>query len=145
MGCFWAHSESTNRRDIAGGRDIVAGKTREDQITLAGIKLNPHIGTTPEERENSQECRADLTIWGDFAGAAAMDSIDCSIDYCQVLAAVQQTAGLREYNLLETLAYETVRRVLQDFPISRARIKLRKWPEVLRSEIDFVEVEVEET
>lgn len=120
-------------------------KTREDKITLAGIKLNPHIGTTPEERMHPQECQADLTLWGDFEGAAAMDSLDSSIDYCQVLATVQQTALSHEYNLLETLAYETVRRVLQDFPISRARIKLRKRPQVLRSEIDFVEVEVEET
>jgi dihydroneopterin aldolase len=123
----------------------VVRKTREDQITLTGIKLHPHIGTTPEERENPQECRADLTIWGDFEGAAAMDSLDDSIDYCRVLAAVQQIARAREYNLLETLAYETVRRVLQDFPISRARIKLRKRPELLRGEIDFVEVQVEET
>jgi len=123
----------------------VVRKTREDQITLAGIKLNPHIGTTPEERANPQECLADLTIWGDFEGAAAMDSLDGSIDYCQVLAAVQQVALSHEYNLLETLAYETVRRVLQDFPISRARIKLRKRPEVLRGEIDYVEVQVEET
>ncbi len=120
-------------------------KSREDQITLSGIKLNPRIGTTPEERENPQECQADLIIWGNFEGAAAMDSLEGSIDYCQVLATVQQTACSREYNLLETLAYETVRRVLQDFPISRARIKVRKRPQILRSEIDFVEVEVEET
>ena len=120
-------------------------KTHEDKITLAGIKLHPHIGTTSAEREHPQECQADLTVWGDFEGAAALDSLDGSIDYCQVLAAVQKTADSREYCLLETLAYETVRRILQDFPISRARIKLRKRPEVLRTEIDFVEVEVEES
>jgi len=123
----------------------VVRKTREDQITLVGIKLNPHIGTTPEERVNSQECQADLTIWGDFEGAASLDSLDGSIDYCQVLATVQQTASSREYNLLETLAYGIVRVVLQGFPISRARIKLRKRPASLRGEIDFVEVEVEES
>lgn len=120
-------------------------KTREDRITLAGIKLHPHIGTTPEERLNPQECQADLTIWGDFEGAASLDSLDGSIDYCQVLATAQRTAGSCEYNLLETLAYGIVRAVLQGFPISRARIKLRKRPAVLRGEIDFVEVEVEES
>jgi dihydroneopterin aldolase len=123
----------------------VVRKTREDRITLAGIKINPHIGTTPEERANPQECQADLTIWGDFEGAAAMDSLDGSVDYCQVLALVQETANSREYHLLETLAYGIVRKVLQGFPISGARIKLRKRPEGLQGEIDFVEVEVEET
>lgn len=120
-------------------------KTREDKIRLAGIKLNLHIGTTPEERADPQECEADLTIWGDFEGAAALDSLDGSIDYSQVLATVQQTANLREYNLLETLAYGIVRKVLQDFPISGARIKLRKRPASLQGEIDFVEVEVEDS
>jgi len=124
---------------------IVIRKTREDRITLVGIKLHPHIGTTPEERKNPQECRADLSVWGDFEGAAAMDSLESSVDYCRILSLVQQTAGSRPYNLLETLAYGIVRNVLQEFPVSRARVKLSKKPAVLLGEIDFVEVEIEES
>ncbi len=120
-------------------------KTRENRITLAGVKIYPRIGTTPEERSVPQECQADLILWGDFEAAASTDSLDKSIDYCQVLSAVQQTAGALEYNLLETLAYKIVRNVLQCFPISRARIKLRKRPEILAEKIDFVEVEIEES
>lgn len=120
-------------------------KTREDRITLVGIKIHPRIGTTPEERANPQECRVDLTVWGDFGGAAALDSLDGSIDYCQVLATVKQTAGSQEYNLMETLAYGIVRKVLQDFPVSGARVKLRKRPASLQGEIDFIEVEVEDS
>jgi dihydroneopterin aldolase len=119
-------------------------KSRQDQITLAGIKLYPHIGTSAEEKSAEQECQADLTVWGDFEAAAATDELDQSIDYCQVLLSVQETAGAREYNLLETLAYKIVRNVLQDFPVSKARIKLRKRPAGLMDQIDFVEVEVEE-
>ena len=120
-------------------------KTWEDQITLAGVKIHPRIGTSPEERNAPQECQADLTLWGDFEAAAATDSLDKSIDYCQVLSMVQQTAGEREYSLLETLAYRIVRNVLQGFPVSRARVKLRKRPASLLGEIDFVEVEIEES
>ncbi len=120
-------------------------KTREDRMTLAGIKLYPRIGITQEERNTPQECRADLTLWGSLEAAAATDSLDRSIDYCQVLSAVQHTAGIREYSLLETLAYGIVRNVLQSFPVSRARIKLRKSPASLLKKIDFIEVEVEES
>jgi FolB domain-containing protein len=80
----------------------VIRKTREDRITLVGIKLRPHIGTTPEERMKPQECRADLSVWGDFEGAAAMDSLEASVDYCRILSSVQQTAGSRQYNLLSS-------------------------------------------
>jgi len=119
-------------------------KNRQDQITLADIKLYPHIGTSVEEKSAVQECQADLTLWGDFEAAAATDALDKSIDYCQVLRTVQATAKARDYNLLETLAYKIVRAVLQSFPVSRVRVKLRKRPTSLTGHIAFVEVEVEE-
>ena len=123
----------------------MARKTRGDRIVLAGVKLYPCIGVTPEERSAPQECQADLILWGDFEAAAATDSLDKSIDYCKVLLTVKQAASVREYNLLETLAYRIVRNILQDFPVQRARVRLRKRPASLLGDIDFVEVEVEES
>ena len=123
----------------------MAYKTRQDQITLAGVKLQPRIGTTPEERSAPQECLAELTLWGDFEAAAATDDLAKSIDYCQVLLKVQETAHAREYNLLETLAYKITRAVLQEFPVSRVKVRLRKRPAILLGQIEHVEVEIEES
>lgn len=123
----------------------MAYKTSQDQITLAGVKLFPRIGTSAEERIAPQECIADLTLCGDFEAAAATDSLEKSIDYCQVLWTMQQIAGVEEYSLLETLAYRIVRGVLRSFPVGRVRIKLRKRPAALTGQIDFVEIEVEES
>jgi dihydroneopterin aldolase len=120
-------------------------KAPQGRITLAGVKLRPHIGISLEERSAPQECQADLTLWGDFEAAAATDALDRSIDYCQVLLKVQETAGEREYQLLETLAYKIVRAVLQDFPVSRVGIRLRKLPSILLDQIEYVEVEIEES
>lgn len=122
----------------------VAYKTSKDRITLAGARLCPRIGTSVEERSAPQECIANLTLWGDFEAAAATDSLDKSIDYCQVLSTMQRVAGSGEYGLLETLAYRIVREVLQSFPVSRVRVRLRKRPAILTGQVDFVEVEVEE-
>jgi len=123
----------------------LAYKSSQDGITLAGVKLYPHIGTTAEERSAPQECIADLTLWGDFEAAAATDSLEKSIDYCQVLRTMQETAGIGGYNLVETLAYRIVRAVLRSFPASRARIRIRKRPAVLAGQLDSVEIEVEES
>jgi 7,8-dihydroneopterin aldolase/epimerase/oxygenase len=122
----------------------LAYKTSQDQITLSGVKLYPRIGTSAEEKSKTQECFADLTLWGDFEAAAATDALEKSIDYCQVLVTMQQTAGAGEYNLLETLAYRIVRAVLQAFPVTRVRVKLQKRPAILIGQIEFIEVEVEE-
>ncbi len=118
---------------------------RQDRITISGIKLNPRIGTTREERESPQECQADLVLWGDFEAAASTDSLDRSVDYSRVLSIVQQIAAAREYNLVETLAYGIVRGVLQNFPVNRVAVKLRKRPASLSGQIDFVEVETEDS
>ena len=118
---------------------------RKDRITLAGVKIFPRIGTTPEERAEPQECSADLILWGDFEAAAATDSLEKSVDYAKVLSVVQQTVGAQEYNLVETLAYRMVRSVLQSFPVDRVCAKVRKRPASLLGDIDFVEVEVEDS
>jgi dihydroneopterin aldolase len=123
----------------------LAYKDRDDRITLAGVKLRPRLGVTPEEKNNPQECEAEVTIWGNFEAAAATDCLEQSVDYCSVLAAVEQTAAAREYSLVETLAYRIVRDILQDFPVSRVRVRLRKRPTILASQVDFVEVEVEDS
>jgi dihydroneopterin aldolase len=120
-------------------------KTSQDQITLAGVKLYPRIGTGGEEKNAPQECLADLTLWSDFEAAAATDALEKSIDYCRVLLIMQETAAAQEYNLIETLAYRIVRAVLRSFPASRVRIKLRKRPAVLAGQIEYVEVEIEES
>lgn len=123
----------------------MAFKESQDKITLAGVKLLVHIGTSEDERRTRQECSADLTVWADLEAASATDSLEKSIDYSQILKTMQRIAGNVEYNLIETLAYRIVRSVLQSFPVSRVRIKLRKRPTALAAQLDFVEVEVEES
>jgi dihydroneopterin aldolase len=86
----------------------------------------------------------DLTIEDNFEGAASQDSLENSIDYSLLLATVQEIAGGGEFSLVETLAYKIVRKVLQIFPVKRVRVKVRKTPESLAGQIDYVEVDVED-
>ena len=123
----------------------MATRSSKNYIRLAGVKIHPRIGTTSEERKTPQECEGDLTLFTDLEAAAATDSLERSIDYCQVLVAIQETAVACEYNLLETLAYRIARNVLRAFPVNRVCLKLRKRPASLRGQIDFVEVEMEES
>ena len=99
----------------------------------------------PVERAAPQECQVDLVLWGDFEAAASTDSLEKSVDYVRVLSIIQQIALAQEYNLIETLAYKIVRKVLQNFPLSRVSAKVRKRPGMLSDQIDFVEVEIEES
>ena len=119
-------------------------RTRDDRMTLCGIRLRPRIGVTPGERRQSQPCEADVTVWGNFEGAAAADALDQAMDYSIVLARVFEVAHSREYNLLETLAYRLAKEVLHASHARRVGVRIRKRPASLREKIDYVEVEVEE-
>ncbi len=92
-----------------------------------------------------QACEADVTVWGDFEAAASTDAIDKALDYSRILATVVAVANQREYNLIETLAYRLAREVLQDFPAHRVGVRVRKRPATLTGQLDFVEVEVEQS
>jgi dihydroneopterin aldolase len=118
---------------------------RQEKITLSGVKIYPRIGTTPEERASAQECQVDLALWSDLEQAAATDSLEKSVDYVGVLSVIRQTASAQEYNLVETLANKIVRQVFQRYPVTRVSVKIRKRPEMLREQIDFVEVEIDKS
>ena len=118
---------------------------RENRLTLANIQLMPRIGVTPGERRLPQLCQADVTVYGDFSAAASTDELDNAINYSKIHAAVLGSSHEREYNLIETLAYQIARDVLRSFPATRVSVRVRKRPASLAGKLDFVEVEVEES
>ncbi len=122
----------------------MGSSTREDRITLAGIKIRPRIGVTPGERRLPQPCQADVVIYGDFEAASSTDSLDRAINYSRVLTTVLETTGAREYNLIETLAYSLGRAVLREYPAHRVVVRVRKRPMSLVEKLDYIELEVEQ-
>jgi dihydroneopterin aldolase len=115
-----------------------------DRLTLANIKLMPRIGVTPGERRQPQLCQADVIVWGDFEAAAATDELERALNYSKIYERVVECAHAREFNLLETLAYQLARDVLRSFPAQKVNVRLRKRPASLADKLDFIEVEVEE-
>ena len=127
------------------GKIKLMGKPRQDRLTLVGVNLQPRLGVTPGERRFPQACVADISVWGDFEAAASTDELADALDYSRILAKVVQTAHVREYNLLEALAYRLAREVLEAFPAHRVNVKVRKHPATMTGKLDHVEVEVDES
>ena len=123
----------------------MAAKSPQDRLALVEIRLQSRIGVTPGEKRISQPCTADITVWGDFEAAAATDALPAALDYTAILAKVVEVAHMREYNLVETLAYKLARGVLEAFPVQRVTVKVRKQPAGLTDKLDHIEVEVEQS
>jgi dihydroneopterin aldolase len=110
-------------------------------MTIANIRLNPRIGVTPGERRLPQSVLADVLVLADLSAAAESDRLEKTVNYSKVLEAVEEVAGARPYNLIEALAYQVGRRVLELFPVEQVTVRVRKMPRSLTEKADYVEVE----
>jgi dihydroneopterin aldolase len=93
-------------------------------VELHGLELHGRHGVDPKERRHGQRFLFD--VWIDVEDDAASDRIEDTVDYREVADAVRQTSDARAYALLEALADAVARRLLADFPVRRARVRVRK-------------------
>lgn len=102
-----------------------------DRIHLFDVALECRIGVTVEERQNPQQLVADVAVDTDIRTAATSGDVAATIDYARILDLLQELAGEKEYVLIETLVEAMAARILEQFPVARVRILLKK-PAALR-------------
>lgn len=63
-----------------------------DQIVVRGLRLWAHVGVFEHERELGQWFEVDLALGMDLAAAARSDALADTLDYGQLITALQQQA-----------------------------------------------------
>lgn len=63
-----------------------------DQILVRGLRLWAHVGVLVHERERGQWFEVDLTLTVDLSAAARSDNLSDTLDYSQLITALQQQA-----------------------------------------------------
>ncbi len=111
------------------------------EVELAGLEIFGHHGVEEDERARGQRFLLDL--WLDVSDAALSDRIEDTVDYRDVARAVREVSDERQFQLLEALAAAVADRLVERFPVERARVRVRK-PEVeLDPPVEYVAVTVE--
>ena len=75
-----------------------------DRITLTGLRAFGHHGVFDDERANGQEFVLDVTIFVDFAAAAAGDDLNATVHYGVVAEEIVAAVERDPVDLIETLA-----------------------------------------
>lgn len=109
-------------------------------IELRGLELHGRHGVLPHERERGQRFLFDVEL--DVA-APQRDAIEATVDYREVAAAVREVSESRDYVLLETLAAAVAETLLDRFPASRVRVRVRKPDVALDPPVEESAVSVE--
>jgi 7,8-dihydroneopterin aldolase/epimerase/oxygenase len=94
-------------------------------VELAELELYGRHGVLDGERDGGQRFLFD--VWLDVPETAShSDRIEDAVDYREVVAVVRAVSDARAYHLLETLAAAVADELLATFPVSRARVRVRK-------------------
>ncbi len=97
-----------------------------DVLYLHDLQADCIIGIWDWERQTTQTIILDLDMGIDIRPAAAHDAIDYAVDYKAVTEQITRFIGSSRYALLETLAEEVARLVLQEFPVLWVRLRMAK-------------------
>ncbi|HXV96745.1 MAG TPA: dihydroneopterin aldolase [Gaiellaceae bacterium] len=111
-------------------------------IDVRGLELRGYHGALEEEQREGQRFVFDVTLAAHDAGVRSDHLVD-TVDYTAVVARIREISDGRRFNLIEALAAAIADDLLQRFPVSRVRVRVRK-PEVrLGAAVEFTAATVE--
>ena len=112
-------------------------------IELHGIILHGYHGVLDEERRDGQRFLVDVEFDLEHEQASRSDAIEDAVDYRGVVARVREVSDARAYHLLETLSAAIADALLEDWPVSAVRVRVRKPDVVLDPPVEYAAVSVE--
>ncbi|WP_227984734.1 dihydroneopterin aldolase [Nocardia spumae] len=97
-----------------------------DRIELRGLRAYGYHGCFDFERRDGQEFVVDLTLWMDFAKAAATDDLEATVDYGELAQRAVAILTGPPRNLIETVASEIADEIIRDARVSAAEVVVHK-------------------
>ena len=97
-----------------------------DRILLRDIRFYGNHGATPEEQDVGQWYAVDLDLFLDLGPAGRADDLAATVDYGEVCRAVMELGSGRRFRLIEALAEEISRCVLNNRAVEGVRICVTK-------------------
>jgi dihydroneopterin aldolase len=97
-----------------------------DRIFISALAVDAVIGIYDWERKVKQHLEIDLEIWMDLRAAAKSDAIEDTLNYKSVAKRVLAFVEASSFRLVEALAGEIARIVLEEFRVARVRVTVHK-------------------
>ncbi len=103
----------------------------EDRILIKDLLLRGIIGINDWERENRQDIRINVTLFGNLHPAGDSDDIADAVNYRTITKQIIEHVETSERFTVEALAADIARICLEAPGVERARVRLEK-PGALR-------------
>ena len=113
-----------------------------DRILIEGIKFHGFHGLTKLERQVGVRLSVDLMLEKDLEEAGRGDNVRATVDYRVVHERVVTLGRGSSHRLLESFAVAVLEALLDEFPVDRVTVRVRKDTPVLDGIVDSVGVEM---
>jgi len=113
-----------------------------DKIRLVNMSFYGYHGVHSDERRMGRKFYIDVELTMDLKAAGASDDLGQTIDYGAVYALIREIEGSKQYSLLEALAEDIARRILERFPAQQVVVRTRKSEVPVGGLMDYAEVEI---
>jgi dihydroneopterin aldolase len=97
-----------------------------DSIRVLGIRAFGYHGVLLDEAREGQEFVVDIEVTLDMSAAAASDDLTDTVDYGALATMVVTTVTSTRYQLIEALADDIGRRLLDDPRVANAAVTVHK-------------------
>lgn len=97
-----------------------------DLIIIKGLRFDCIVGINPPERINPQPLQLDLEIGTDIGISAASEDIRSTVDYGEIAIGVETFVRTGQFLLLETLAEQTTKMILDRWIVRSVRLTVLK-------------------
>ena len=97
-----------------------------DTIFLHGIEAHCVVGVWEWEKRITQKIIVDLDMSTDIAKSAATDELDDTLNYKAVGESVIEMLEESRFQLIETMAEEVAKLVMQRFSVSWVKVRINK-------------------
>jgi 7,8-dihydroneopterin aldolase/epimerase/oxygenase len=97
-----------------------------DRIFITALSADAVIGIYDWEREVKQRLEIDLEIWTDLRTAGKSDAIEDTLNYKSIAKRVLALVEGSSFRLVEALAGEVARVVMEEFKVGRVRVTVHK-------------------
>jgi len=113
-----------------------------DVIRLGEMVFYGYHGVSAAEKETGRRFEVDCELETDLAAPGKSDRLQDTVDYVAVYERIRAIVEGKAFSLIESLAIALVDAILEEFPVFRVTLKIRKKIPPIAGNIDHIEIEV---
>lgn len=112
------------------------------RITINNAQFYAYHGVRRDEKEMGGQYQVDVDAVYDSTRAVLSDDVNLAVNYEELMFCIDEIISNEQYNLIETLAYEMLKSIMEKFnDVLEATVRVRKMSVPIRHVIDCVECE----